>query len=787
MGREKLPIKLFAKRKIDELRTEAGGPSEDPKWVLVGDQLIDRSRMLLNDLGSFKGILEQKEATNSVIPVIVEATLDKDATAKSRRKEISELFKIRNKNNVIGLKEENRLIIKIESVEEGNIIEKRLLDYTRNRFGISCVEKLTQYSPVTNIIEDMSNYKVKLVDFQEENKNEVIHRLFEDFVKENKIEAKKTKYTDELTVYNLKNIDKMKINEFRKNEVFEAIRSIEPMPRHQIKIDFFQDEIDVDIELPDDNKNYVTIGILDTGIADIPCLQPWIVDECWKAYHETEIDATHGTFVAGIAVYGDILEGEDWVGNTPFRLFDATIFPDTNKEEIEEDDLIRNIKRAIKFKGNEIKIWNLSIGIDSTINSEGFSDFAIALDALQDKYNILICKSAGNCKKFLDNLPKERLTEGADSVRALVVGSLAHEQSPTDLAKKDNPSPFSRIGPGPAYIIKPEVVHYGGNTGIDFEGKLTVSGVKSFSKEGSIVKDAGTSYATPRITALAAGIFQELDEQFDPLLLKALIVHSASYPHDLTIPNEERTKNIGFGKPKPIKDIIYNNQHEVTLILRDVMNKGQYIDIMDLPMPECLIKEGYYTGQITATLVYEPILDESQGSEYCQSNIEIKLGTYTEKSERDTSKRNILNPIGRKGAKNILLQDIYSKRSLAKRDNDFALRERLLIQYGDKYYPVKKYAVDLVELTDGNRDNYLSEDKKWFLWLKGFYRDHIVRKAEVEEISLQQRFCLILTIKDPNEQALVYDGVSQKLDEYHFWHSNIKLSSDVNVSNERRI
>jgi len=106
----------------------------------------------------------------------------------------------------------------------------------------------------------------------------------------------------------------------------------------------------------------------------------------------------------------------------------------------------------------------------------------------------------------------------------------------------------------------------------------------------------------------------------------------------------------------------------------------------------------------------------------------------------------------------------------------------LLIQYGDKYYPVKKYAVDLSELTDSNKQNYLTEDKNWYLYVRGLFRNHIERKALEESVQLSQELCLILTIRDPSGKANVYDEVTQKLDEYNFWHSNIKVSSDVNIS-----
>jgi hypothetical protein len=291
----------------------------------------------------------------------------------------------------------------------------------------------------------------------------------------------------------------------------------------------------------------------------------------------------------------------------------------------------------------------------------------------------------------------------------------------------------------------------------------------------------GTSYSTPRIATLAAGLYQEMAEEFDPLLLKALMVHSASYSELLKVPNVERVNQVGFGKPQSVRNILYNSPNEATLILRDEISKGEYIDIMDFPMPDCLAEGDYYSGQIIVTLVYNPILDSSQRAEYSQSNIDIKMGTFDMKKDRDTTRRNILNPVGRDGSKNLLLESAYSKTKMKNNKDDFALKERLLIQYGDKYYPVKKYAVDLSEMTDANQLKYTTKDRKWYLFLKGLFRDHIEAKALLEETNLSQDFCLMVTIKDPTGTKPVYDQVNQKLDEYNFWHNNIKLYNEVTV------
>ena len=732
-----------------------------------------------DSLNTIETIMEKRK--DSPVPFSFIARIQEDATAKSKRKDIANFFQVKEMSSVIGLTATNKLIVSFDSLSEFGKISERLKDCTNNDYAISCITDFEEFLPNVYEAEESCNYKIKLIDYQNYEQNLVMRRLLEHTLNNKKIEYNKTDYSEKFYVYKLKNVTNAMLDELKEADIFNALFSVEPMPKYVISLDFLEEDDDIPIKKPDSEKNYMTIGILDNGIETIPHLKPWIDIERWSPYPESSINPTHGTFVAGIALYGDECEGKGWVGHKGIKLFDAAVFPDNSKEGLDEDELIANIKEAVKLYNEQVKIWNLSISITRQVSDNKFSDFAIALDALQDEYNVLICKSAGNCRNFESSRPKGRVHEGADSIRSLVVGSFAHKKGTYDYAEVNDPSPFSRVGPGPEFIIKPEVSHYGGNAGVDPLGNTVTTGVKSFAKDGTLAQGVGTSFSTPRITALAAGIQQELSEDFDPLLLKALITHSASYPREMTVPSIERAKQVGFGLPKSVSEIIYNSPYEATLILRDNLAKGDKIDIMDFPMPQCLIKDGYYTGQIIATLVYEPILDASQGIEYCQSNLDIKFGSYDEKFERDISQRHILNPVGRKGAQNLFLGSVFSKTKMKNKSSDFALKERLQIQYGDKYYPVKKYAIDLSELTEQKKIDYLSSDKKWFLFLQGVYRDHIERLSQLESFTLSQEFCLILTIRDPFYKEEVYDEVTHKLDEYNFWHSNIKIATDVNI------
>ena len=762
-----------------ELRIEGNKNSEKPKWVLRGKELKQRADSLRLSLDSLETKFSMRKS--SPVPFSFIVKLQSDATAKSKREDITNLFEQKSFGGVVGLTDTNKLIVALDSLEELKEVANRINDYEINDYAISCIEDFEEFVPYIVKGKKECNYKIKLVDYQNYEQNLAMRRRLEHTLNKEGIDYTKTDYSEEYYIYKLRNITEKSLDVLKKADIFNALFSIEPMPKYKVSLDCLKSDNNIPIKKPDDEKMYITIGILDNGIANIPHLSPWMEMDRWSPYPKTSINPTHGTFVSGIALYGDECEGKIWVDHKGLKIFDAAVFPDVTKEGLDEDELIANIKDVIRLYHEKVKIWNLSISITREVIDTKFSDFAIALDSIQDEYNVLICKSAGNCENFTVSRPKGRIHEGADSVRSLVVRSVAHKKGKYDYAEVNDPSPFSRVGPGPEYIIKPEVSHYGGNAGIDPKGRVVTSGVKSFSKEGELAQGVGTSFSTPRITALAAGLQQELNEDFDPLLLKALIIHSASYPEDMSVPITERTKQVGFGIPKSVPEIIYNSPYEATLILRDNLAKGDKIDIMEFPMPDCLIRDGFYTGQIIATLVYDPILDPSQGIEYCQSNLDVKFGSYDAKVERDTTKRHILNPVGRQGAQNLFLGNLFSKTKMKSKTGDFALRERLQIQYNDKYYPVKKYAIDLSELTDKKRLDYLTMDKKWFLFLQGVYRSHIEKIAQLESFQLSQEFCLILTIRDPLQKEKVYDEVSQKLDEYNFWHSNIKVSTDVNI------
>ncbi|WP_431090773.1 S8 family peptidase [Paenibacillus sp. 8b26] len=785
-----LPIKIFEKRfEVDDRQTEAGGSDQPPKWVLSEVELKSKSDILTDELQIAETRVNEKFKKHNNIPVVIKARLVTDAIAKSHRSELSQFFNAKKREKTIGFSDNQELLIRIDKLSELSQISNNLKQFDKNAKAISGIEGIEVFEPLIEvdseptIKKDKNILKVKLFNYNNYQINSTVLNEFIKLISGNPhMELDKTvKYSEQLTIHQIIADSLEVISEL---EDFSAVLSIEPMPTIDLVDDDFFIEETIQIPAPDKDKQYPVVGILDSGIADIPQLAPWIVGRHTN-YPEDFIDPSHGTFVAGIVCFGDFLENHPYTGSQGIKLFDARVFPNLNLETITEADLIDNVRDVIEAYGESIKIWNMSLGSKTEVKLSEFSDFGIALDNIQDENEVLIIKSAGNCSNFLKGNPVSKIAKGADSVRSLTVGSIAHSQTANDIAPYNHVSPFSRIGPGPSNIIKPDLVHYGGNAGVDNSGKLIKNGVRSFKTDGSVKADIGTSFSTPRISALAADLNDRLSEEFDPILLKSLIIHSAKFPAEVSSPINNKINQFGFGMPTNSSDILYNDPHEITLVLRDSLNKGEFIEILDFPYPESLIdSEGNYYGQIRVTVVNTPVLIDGQGPEYCQSNIDVKFGTYDQKTARDTTKRNIRNPIGRVGAQNLLNSSNFSKKKSLESLKKFSQTEKILVQYGDKFYPNKKYALDLSELTPSKKEKLLQSPKKWYLKVTGLYRDFIEAKEEIERMGLAQDFCVLITIRDPFGKELVYDEVTQLLSANNFIHRNIRLRQDINIDNK---
>ena len=496
----------------------------------------------------------------------------------------------------------------------------------------------------------------------------------------------------------------------------------------------------------------ITIGIIDGGISDDNAfLKPFIVvreEYVNKVYQNPK----HATFIASTIQYGNIMNNITVETSYHFKFVDIVAIPNSDKDygltdSISEDDLMEIIEEVMIKYSSSTKIWNMSLGIENKPCDGTMSDLGIFLDYIQDKYHVQIFVSSGNVNTLpLRNWPPQsgigehdRLISPADSVRAITVGSVALFDSDDSIVNYNEPSPFSRRGPGANYVVKPDIVDYGGNLSSSYT--IDGLGVKGMDPYGNIIEGNGTSYSTPRSLQKYASIYEEMIDP-DLLLAKAMLIHSARMKsRELLDERPDNIKYYGFGIPSEnIQDILQCSKDNVTLVFKQKITQGSHLEMYDFPYPKSLIKSNKYIGEIGMTLAYLPPLDPKYGQEYCRTNIDVSFGTYS------------YLPNGKIDYKGQVPLE-------AKWDEKF---EAARVENGFKWSPIKSYYRKLrkgIKIGDG-----------WKL------RIDLTARSGMYVPS--QEFVLIITIKDSNGND-IYSEIVNGLRERGYITNNIETKYQI--------
>ena len=249
MDKEKLPIKFFAPREVDELLVEGGGNKDKPKWVLTGDKLERRATKLASSLDKIEKKLSERKINNSPVPFTFIAKIQEDSTAKSKRSSVTGMLQV-GVDGVIGVASNNKLMVCIDSLEHLKEIGQRINQYEDNDYAISCIEDFEEFLPSVSYLDNKCNYKVKLIDYQNYEQNLSLQRLLERTFVKKKIEFKKTEYSENCYIYNIKQISKTQLDELENSEIFDAIFSVEPMPRYIAILDILEDDDTIPVKKP---------------------------------------------------------------------------------------------------------------------------------------------------------------------------------------------------------------------------------------------------------------------------------------------------------------------------------------------------------------------------------------------------------------------------------------------------------------------------------------------------------------------------------------------------------
>ena len=402
--------------------------------------------------------------------------------------------------------------------------------------------------------------------------------------------------------------------------------------------------------------------VVDSGVtAGHPLLRGVVVaEEDFDSGENTPTDLNgHGTQVGGLVVYGDIarrMQGNEWFPQV--NLYSAKVLcndpnpidptsPDATfpvEERVEEQ-----LERAIRYFHREYgcRIFNLSIGHRDRLYDGGRQlPWAELIDDLARTLDIVIVVSAGNVPdpdmptafnsvQFREQVtgslrqPKHRLIDPATSAISLTVGAVARREDPslislsagTQLAAAGEgcPSPFTRCGPGVSGAVKPEVVAFGGNYGLDslsgtpywrrndpYLGEPTLN--RDYTSGRLLRAVCGTSFAAAQVTHIAARMEAALRNEFqtEPSqnLVRALVVSSAR-PHDNVtdyVAKSDMLNTVGYGIPNV--EYCWSTPNRAILIAEDIVRYRTF-HVYSLVVPETFLQE-QGRRSISVALAYDP-------------------------------------------------------------------------------------------------------------------------------------------------------------------------------------
>lgn len=447
------------------------------------------------------------------------------------------------------------------------------------------------------------------------------------------------------------------------------VRMVDLPPRHGLAVQLLLTDINAFPPVNPPASDAPFIAVLDSGLTPGHSLLGPAVGDA-QGYSKplrspNDTDPWHGTFVAGLALYGDI---ETRIRQQEFlptlRLLSCKVFNDDGTDQTEF------VENAVEFAVRDMhhnygcSIFNLSYGdFNRVYDGRHIRGLAYTLDRLARELGILFVVPTGNLQ--LNELPpdahadyphyllqdKARLLDPATALNVLTVGGLARHEATQNaqrypqhiedvlLARRDQPFPLGRSGFSVKGAVKPDLVEYAGNLALRRNGGGTTHaglGVVSmnggFAAQGAAFKeDIGTSYAAPQLANKAANLLAELPGASSHLLRALLGVH-AQWPmacRELLHPEtselrEQLLRLIGYGQVDEVA--LYRSlDNTVTLLAEDSLACDQH-HFYELPLPARFWSRGRRGRVISVGLAYSPAVRTTR-LEYRESRLSFTLVT----------------------------------------------------------------------------------------------------------------------------------------------------------------
>lgn len=428
------------------------------------------------------------------------------------------------------------------------------------------------------------------------------------------------------------------------------VRMVDLPPRTGVSVEVLLTDINRILEPAQPADDAPAIAVLDSGLASAHPLLAGSVGDAQgylapvRQPHDNP-PHWHGTFVSGLALYGDFAECLRQGRFVPqLRLFSGKVFEDDGSDQTEfvekaVDEAVRDLHEQYGCR-----IFNLSYGdYNKVYDGRHVRGLAYTLDRLTRELGVLFVVPTGNHdpaelprdprRSYPEYLfdEKARLIDPAPALSALTIGGLAKHTATRDaqsrpqsiedlpIAQEDQPFPLGRSGFSVGRAIKPDMVEHAGNVALmRIGGRLRQTGLGIVSTCGDfangrpLAEDVGTSYAAPQVAHRAARLLGELPEA-SANLLRALLAAHARWPKAcVDLLNEAGTaagkkkllQLVGYGRIDD--DALYRSVDQAVTLLAEDRIANDKCHFYELPIPACFWSPGRRQREISVALAYSP-------------------------------------------------------------------------------------------------------------------------------------------------------------------------------------
>jgi len=274
---------------------------------------------------------------------------------------------------------------------------------------------------------------------------------------------------------------------------------------------------------------------------------------------------------------------DDMPGQNPYELFEVL-------------DRISDIVNT-----NNYDFINLSLGPCLPIDDDEIHAWTAVLDEYLSDGETLVTVAVGNDGEGDPNISANRIQVPSDCVNAIGIGAC-------DVPDQNwQRAPYSSVGPGRSPgLIKPDLVDFGGSIQRPF---LTLDHENGL----SLVPTGGTSFSSPSVLRLGAGVRAHFGNSLSALAIRTLLVHSAE---QADLPKFE----VGWGRvARTLDDIAVCDDHVMRVVFQGTISASKFVRA-PIPLPP-----GALTGMVTikATLCYATTVDPHHPNNYTRSGLEV--------------------------------------------------------------------------------------------------------------------------------------------------------------------